>query len=206
MKLLYPALLGAALLAGCSQTTETEQTTVATPPTTAASPTADCAAAPPDAVATAPAPEAKMEATLEAAAPAQTLPLSFRFVPAKDEDNPRLIKTSVHIVLAGAKPQDIDMGRVTGKPDIVDEAKAKMAGFPADMLTGFRSYDANSGTGTDLAVMNMGGRLRILQRRIDEQATEPFPFQTAREIPLPPNTKVTVAPVARKEPEAKKKK
>jgi len=187
------ALLGAiALLASCSQpATETGQTAATAP--AMKQPASDSAAAPADGVATAP---AASSPTLRevSSEPPQTMKLSFRFKPSKDEENPDMPKTSVHILLDGAKPQDIDMGRVVGKPDIVDEAKAKLANFPSGMLAGFRSYEPHSGTGSDMAVMNVGGRrLRILQRRIDEQAAEPFEFKTAREITLPANTTVVVA-------------
>jgi|GEM_PF-2207510 len=185
------ALLGAlALLSACSPTTTETDKAAADAPATGQPANADSAAAPADAVATTPSSEAP---TLREApsAPAQTMKLSFRFQPSKDEDNPSVPKTSVHIMLAGDKSQDIDMGRVAGKPDIVDEAKAKLANFPAGMIAGFRSYEPNSGTGSDMAVMNVEGRrLRILQRRIDEQASEQFEFKTAREVTLPPNTTV----------------
>jgi hypothetical protein len=94
------------------------------------------------------------------------------------------------------------MGRVPGKPDVVDAEKARLAGFPADMLLGFRSYSAAAGTSSDLAVVRVGDRLRVLQRRVAEDATEAPAFMTAREIPLPPNTRVVAAAVP--DPGAKK--
>ncbi|TGE18974.1 hypothetical protein E5J99_04315 [Hymenobacter elongatus] len=116
--------------------------------------------------------------------------VSFRFKPgAASEDR----KTAAHLVLKGAKPQDIDLGQFSGKPDVVDKEKAKLAGFPSDMLMGFRSYDPGSGTSYDLAVMNVGGRLlRVVQRRVEENADKIPEFQTSREIPLPANTVVEV--------------
>ncbi|GAA4362532.1 hypothetical protein GCM10023185_30550 [Hymenobacter saemangeumensis] len=188
------ALLGAVvLLSGCgTSTSESGQATADAPATE--QPAADSAAAPADGVATAPANSGAPTLREAPAAPAQTMKMSFQFKPSKDEENPGVLKTSVHILLDGDKDQDIDMGRVVGKPDIVDEKKAKLANFPQGMLAGFRSYEPNSGTGSDMAVMSVDGRrLRIMQRRIDEQANEQFEFKTAREITLPPNTTVVVA-------------
>jgi hypothetical protein len=94
---------------------------------------------------------------------------------------------------------DIDLGRFAGKPDVVNEAKAKQAGFPNGMLMGFRSYEPSSGISSDLAVLSVDGqRLRIVQRHVEETATEPGKFETSREIPLPPNTVVVAAPMAKK--------
>jgi hypothetical protein len=192
MKSYSLALLAAVLLlAGCNQT----------PPATE-QPTAEAPASPAAADATAVAtPDASAPATNEAtpaapaAAPAETLQASFSFKPEKDADNPGQHKSSAHLLLSGAKPQDIDLGRFNGKPDVVDDAKAKLAGFPTGMLMGFRSYDASSGTSSDLAVVKQGRRLRILQRRVDEQAAAPGNFEPAREIPLAENIMVVAAPV-----------
>jgi hypothetical protein len=121
------------------------------------------------------------------------LTLSFAFRPAADPEQPNVPKTSVHILLKGPKNQDIDMGRVPGKPDVVNEAKARQAGFPADMLLGFRSYSAATGSSADLAVVRVGDRLRVLQRRVAEDAAQASEFMTSREITLPPNTRVVAA-------------
>ena len=190
MKHAYFSLLAAALLlTSCGQNTATEQPAAAiTPAPTAAeqpAPPADSVAAPADATAT--------EPKLEAAAPTQTITASFDFKPAKDADNPGAKRSNAHLLLSGKKPQDIDLGRFNGKPDVVNAEKAKLANFPADMLMGFRAYDANSGVSSDLAVLNVGGHhLRILQRRVNEEAAAPGQFETAREIPIPAGTAVTV--------------
>jgi hypothetical protein len=97
-------------------------------------------------------------------------------------------------VLQGAKPIDIDLGKFAGRPDVVDAEKAKQAGFPKGMLMGFRSYHAASGTSSDLAVLSVDARrLRIVQRRVEETASEPGTFETSREVPLPANTEVVAA-------------
>lgn len=125
--------------------------------------------------------------------------LSFRFQPAPDTDDPAHPRTSVHLLLQGRQPLDIDLGKFGGKPDVVDAAKATVANFPAGMLLGFRSYSAATGTSQDLAVLSVDGhRLRIVQRRVEETAPEAGTFETAREIPLPANTRVVVAPAAGK--------
>ncbi|AYA36037.1 hypothetical protein D3Y59_02565 [Hymenobacter oligotrophus] len=193
MKFHYLGMLAAALLvAGCNQSApSTEQ------PEAAASATEQ--AAPADSTAS-PAPVA--EGSTPAAAPAAAAPvaaqLSFRFEPVKDADGgPK--KTTAYLIIKGAETKEIDLGRFVGKPDVVDEAKAKRAEFPSNTLVGFRSYDANSGTGSDVSVTpGDGARLRVLQRRIDELAEKPFTFQTAREIPLPDNTVVQAAALSKK--------
>ncbi|GAC1371743.1 MAG: hypothetical protein NVSMB30_11730 [Hymenobacter sp.] len=125
--------------------------------------------------------------------------MAFAFKPMPNPDDPAHPRTSAHLLLQGAKPQDIDLGKFAGKPDVVDAAKARLANFPAGMLLGFRSYEASSGTSTDLAVLSVDGhRLRIVQRRVEETAPEGGHFETAREIPLPANTMVVAAPPARK--------
>ena len=188
-------LLGAAwLLAGCNQTapaTEKPAAVVAAPPVVPISkPVAsDSAAAAPDAVATAPTPAATAPALREVAP--LTVSFSFRSVP--DPDDPAHPRTSVHLVVQGAKAMDVDLGKFAGKPDVVDAAKAKLANFPAGMLMGFRSYQPATGTSSDLAVLHVDGRyLRIVQRRVEETAPEAGKFETSREIPLPANTKVVV--------------
>lgn len=187
------------VLAGCNQTAP-----VSSEPTAAA----------PDAVA--PADTARLDSAMaaatappadNAAAPAAIPPtpkelgavrLAFTFKPAPNPDDPAHPKTSAHLLLQGATVMNIDLGKFAGQPDVVDAAKAKLAGFPAGMLLGFRSYHAASGTSSDLAVLYVdGNRLRVVQRRVEETATEPGTFETSREIPLPPNTQVMAAPLAK---------
>ena len=186
------------LLAACNQTApETSAPTAAAPATTAAP-----VVAPTDSVVAAAAAEVAAAAPA-AAAPAlkeaETLKVSFSFKPAPDPDDPKHPRTSAHLLLQGSKPQDIDLGKFVGKPDVVDAVKAKAANFPAGMLMGFRSYSPATGTSSDLAVLSVdGNRLRIVQRRVEETAPEAAKFETAREIPLPANTIVVAAPMARK--------
>jgi hypothetical protein len=131
-----------------------------------------------------------------AAAATQNVSVGFRFKPGTSGEDR---KTTALLLLKGGKTQDVDLGQFSGKPDVVDKEKAKLAGFPSDMLLGFRSYDAGSGTSHDLAVMNVEGRLlRILQRKVEEQADKVPEFQTAREIPLPANAALTVVPTVKK--------
>ena len=195
------------LLAGCNQnTSETSTSTVATAPANAptespATPTGgpDSAAAPAEGVATAPAPTTAAAGALAGLPEGQTLNMSFGFKPAADPDNPSRTRTSARLVLQGPKAQEVDLGKFAGKPDVVDAAKAKAASFPADMLLGFRSYDPSSGMFADLAVLKVDARhLRIVQRRVDETNPEGGKFETAREIPLPANTTVKVAPAGKK--------
>ena len=125
--------------------------------------------------------------------------VSFSFKPVPDPDDPKHPRTSAHLLLQGSKPQDIELGKFVGKPDVVDAAKAKAANFPAGMLMGFRSYSPATGTSSDLAVLSVdGNRLRIVQRRVEETAPEAGKFETAREIPLPANARVVAAPAAKK--------
>jgi hypothetical protein len=188
MKYAYLPLAAALVLTGCGQNTTTEQPAATTAPAPAApaeqpAAPADSAAAPPDATAT--------EPKLTTAAPSQTITAAFDFKPVKDADNPSAKRSSAHLLLSGKKPQDIDLGHFTGKPDVVNAEKAKLANFPADMLMGFRAYDPNSGVSSDLAVLNVGGHhLRIVQRRVNEEAAAPGQFETAREIPIPAGTMV----------------
>ena len=201
MKSLYLALGGALLLTACNQTApETSTPAAGAAAETTAAP---AAAAPADSVAAttsaaevaAPAPAAPAPALKEA----ETLKVSFSFKPTPDPDDPRHPRTSAHLLLQGSKPQDIDLGKFVGKPDVVDAAKAKAANFPAGMLMGFRSYSPATGTSSDLAVLSVdGNRLRIVQRRVEESAPEAGKFETAREIPLPANTMVVAAPMAKK--------
>jgi len=198
MKLLYLALSGTLLLTACTQTAPETSTPTATAPET---PTTPVAAAPADSVVTAP----FVTATAAPAAPApilkeaETLKVSFSFKPAPDPDDPQHPRTSAHLLLRGAKPQDIDLGKFVGKPDVVDAVKAKAANFPAGMLMGFRSYSPATGTSSDLAVLSVdGNRLRIVQRRVEETAPEAAKFETAREIPLPANTTAVATPMAKK--------
>ena len=191
------------LLAACNQTApETSTSTAAAPETTAApAAAAPAIAVPVDTVAAAPA--AKVEATAPAATAsalkdAEMMQVSFNFKSIPDPDDPKHPRTSAHLLLQGSKPQDIDLGKFVGKPDVVDAAKAKAANFPAGMLMGFRSYSPATGTSSDLAVLSVGGnRLRIVQRRVEETAPEAGKFETAREIPLPANTQVVAAPAVK---------
>ncbi|GAB3300564.1 hypothetical protein GCM10027511_15780 [Hymenobacter humi] len=200
MKHLYLPLLAAALvLAGCNQTAPVTSTPTAEAPATVtpadtARPDSAMAAtlAPPADNAAAP---AETPAAAPALKPAETLKMSFAFKPAPNPDDPAHPKTSAYLLLQGAKPMEIDLGKFAARPDVVDATKAKLAGFPKDMLLGFRSYHASSGTSSDLAVLHVDGRrLRIVQRRVEETASEPGAFETSREIPLPANTVVVVAP------------
>ena len=196
MKPLYLALSGALLLAACNQTAPETSTPTATAPETT---TAPVAAMPTDSVTAAPAAATTPAAPAPALKEAEALKVSFSFKPTPDPDDPRHPRTSAHLLLQGAKPQDIDLGKFVGKPDVVDAAKAKAANFPAGMLMGFRSYSPTTGTSSDLAVLNVdGNRLRIVQRRVEETAPDAAKFETAREIPLPANTRVVAAPMTKK--------
>ena len=186
------------LLAACNQTApETSTSTAAAPEKTAA----PAAAVPVDTVVAVPA--VKVAAAAPAAATpalkdAETVKVSFSFKSAPDPDDPKHPRTSAHLLLQGSKPQDIELGKFVGKPDVVDAAKAKAANFPVGMLMGFRSYAPATGTSSDWAVLSVGGnRLRIVQRRVEETAPEAGKFETAREIPLPANTRVVAAPAAK---------
>ena len=185
----------ALLLAACNQTppaTEKPAAPVAAAPAPvrAALPAAASAPVPAVAPAIGAAPAALAPALREAA----PLIMSFRFTPAPDPANPAQPRTSAHLLLQGAAPLDIDLGKFAGRPDVVDAAKARLANFPAGMLLGFRSYQAATGSSADLAVLLVDGRrLRVVQRRVEETAPEAGKFETAREIPLPPDTRVVVA-------------
>ncbi|GAA3925907.1 hypothetical protein [Hymenobacter algoricola] len=201
MKLVPHSLLAAALCVltvGCNQNPPAAEQagTTAAPESAAAAPlmldsVAAAAATPPV--------ETPPPAAAAAAAATQTVKVSFRFKPGAAADGPSGPKTTAHLVLQGAKTQDIDLGQFTGKPDVVDKEKAKLAGFPSGMLLGFRSYDPGTGASADLAVMNVGGRqLRIVQRRVEEQAEKVPEFQTSRELDLPANALVEVGPTPKK--------
>ncbi|OGX85728.1 hypothetical protein BEN47_14685 [Hymenobacter lapidarius] len=199
MKLLCLLLFAAVLvLAGCNQTAPvTSAPTAAAPDAVVPADTARLDSA--MAAATAPpADNAAAPAAIPSPKELGILRLSFSFKPDPNPDDPAHPKTSAHLLLQGAKAMDIDLGKFAGQPDVVDAAKAKLAGFPRGMLLGFRSYHAASGTSSDLAVLNVdGNRLRVVQRRVEETATEPGAFETSREIPLPANTQVVAAPPAK---------
>ena len=197
MKSSILTLSAALLLAGCNQAAPVVSAPTATPSEAAVPPPAAAQAAAatsaPAAAVTTPA------ATTPALKEAETLKVSFRFKPAPDADDPAHPRTSAHLVVQGRQPLDIDLGNFVGKPDVVDVAKAKAANFPAGMLMGFRSYLAATGTSSDLAVLLVEGRrLRVVQRRVEETAPEGGKFETSREVPLPANTIVVAAPVAKK--------
>ena len=198
MKPFYLALGGAALLlAACNQTPPATEKAPATAAAEAPAAAPVNAAVRPDTAAVA-APAARAAAPAGALHDAAPVRLAFAFKPAPDPDNPAQTRTSVHLLLTGSKPQDIDLGKFAGKPDVVDAAKAKAANFPAGMLMGFRSYSAATGTSSDLAVLNEDGRhLRIVQRRVEETAPEAGNFETAREMVLPANTKIMVVPMVK---------
>ena len=199
MKLAYLALSAAVLLAGCNQnppaTSEPAATADTAPVTPVAVDSANAATATaPDATATAPAPDAA-----PALKDAETMKVSFSFKPVPNPDDPKHPRTSAHLLVQGSQPLDIDLGKFTGKPDMVDAAKGKAANFPADMMLAFRSYDAASGISQDLAVLHPDARhLRVVQRRVEETNPEGGKFETSREVPLPANTLVVAAPMARK--------
>ena len=193
MKSFYPALSAVVLLlTACNQTPPATERPTAAPvaePANVVPPPTDTAPAAPRPTAAAP--------VASAAVKAQTLRLSFAFKPVSDPSDPAQPRTSAHLLLQGTSPQNIDLGKFAGKPDVVNAAKAKLAGFPSGVLLGFRSYQATTGTSYDLAVLPVQGRyLRIVQRRVEEAAPEAGEFKTAREITLPANTTVVAASVA----------
>lgn len=197
MKTSFLTLYATLLLAGCNHAAPVTENpagpAAAVPPITgrADSAIATTTAPPPDAVATTSVPASAPPKPM--LAEATTLNASFRFRPAPDPDNPSQPRTSAQLLLQGRHPLDIDLGKFAGKPDVVNAAKARAAGFPAGMLLGFRSYSAATGTSQDLAVLPVDGhRLRIVQRRVEESA-ELGKFETAREIPLPENTVVVTS-------------
>jgi hypothetical protein len=206
MKLVYLALSAAVLLAGCNQTppaTSTPTTTAATAPITPIA--VDSASA-----AGATAPVATAAAPVAAAAPvlknAETMKVAFRFKPTDNPDNPKHPRVLAHLLVQGSQPLDIDLGKFPNQPDMVTGDKAKAANFPAGMLMGFRSYDAATGVSQDLAVLHPdAGHLRVVQRRVDETNPEAAEFKTSREVPLPPNTTVVIAPMPATQKMASKK-
>lgn len=118
------------------------------------------------------------------AAAAKPVDMTFRFEPMKVEGGPA--RTMAYLVLSGGESREVDLGPFAGKPDQVDAAEAKRANFPGGMIVGFRSYDPNSGTSNDLAVLpGTGGHVRIVQRRLEEGADKQPEFQTSREISVP---------------------
>lgn len=201
MKSSILTLIAALLLASCNQTAPVTSAPTTAAPEAAATPAAAAQADSATVATAAPAPDAAAtpQATKPALKEAETLKVSFSFRPAPDADDPAHPRTSAHLVVQGSAPMDIDLGKFVGKPDVVDAAKAKAANFPPGMLMGFRSYSAATGTSSDLAVLHVEGRrLRVVQRRVEETAPEGGKFETSREVPLPANTIVVAAPVAKK--------
>ena len=201
MKSLYLALSATVLLASCGQNppaTSEPTTTAATAPVTPVA--VDSANA-----ATSTAPDAAATATAPATAPvlkdAETVKAAFDQQPGMTGIDPKHPRIVAHLLVNGSQPLDIDLGKFPNQPDMVTGDKAKAANFPADMLMGFRSYDAMTGISQDLAVLHPDARhLRVVQRRVDETNPEAAKFETSREVPLPANTIVVAAPV----PAAKK--
>ncbi|OON67714.1 hypothetical protein [Hymenobacter sp. CRA2] len=189
-----PVFAAALLLAGCNQNSSStaEQSAPAGEVKAPAAGAADASEAAPGVSGS-----TNDEAPVTAAAPAKPVELSFRFKPVKDsESGPR---STAYLVMSGGETREIDLGPFAGKPDVVDATEAKRANFPGSMLLGFRSYDPNSGTSNDLAVMQSeGSRLRIVQRRLEEGVDKAPEFQTAREIPLPAGAEVRAAPAPKK--------
>ncbi|RAK68303.1 hypothetical protein [Hymenobacter edaphi] len=139
-----------------------------------------------------------------AAAAAKPVEMAFRFEPMKSSDGGPA-RTMAYLVLSGGESREIDLGPFAGKPDQVDAAEAKRANFPGSMVLGFRSYDPNSGTSNDLAVLpSTGGHVRIVQRRLEEGADKQPEFQTSRELSVPAGAELRAAPV-KPEPAPKKK-
>lgn len=193
MKSLYLALSSAVLLAGCNQTPPATSTPAATAPVVpiAVDSAAAASATAPDAVAAAPA---------AAAAPVlkdvETMKVTFRFKPTDNPDNPKHPRVLAHLLVQGSQSLDIDLGKFPNQPDMVTGAKAKAANFPADMMIGFRSYDAATGISQDLAVLHPDARhLRVMQRRVDETNPEAAKFEISREVPLPANIVVVAVPM-----------
>ncbi|MCC3156746.1 hypothetical protein LJ737_05820 [Hymenobacter sp. 15J16-1T3B] len=144
------------------------------------------------------------EAPAAAAKAAQPVDMAFRFEPMKSTDGGPA-RTMAYLVLSGGEAREIDLGPFAGKPDQVDAAEAKRANFPGSMLLGFRSYDPNSGTSNDLAVLpSTGGHVRIVQRRLEEGADKQPEFQTSREISVPAGAELRAAAPAKAEPAKKK--
>ncbi|GAB3830491.1 hypothetical protein [Hymenobacter jeollabukensis] len=143
------------------------------------------------------------EAPAAAATPAKPVEMAFRFEPMKNTDGGPA-RTIAYLVLSGGESREIDLGPFAGKPDQVDAAEAKRANFPGSMVLGFRSYDPNSGTSNDLAVLpGTAGHVRIVQRRLEEGADKQPEFQTSRELSVPSGAELRAAPV-KSEPAKKK--
>jgi hypothetical protein len=200
MKITFLVLSAAALLASCNQAAPVTSAPTVAAPEQVATPDAPASVDSVQAAATTLPTDGVTSTTPTAPAPAkaETIRLAFRFKPSPDPDNPSHPRTSAYLLLQGAKPQEIDLGKFVGQPDVVNVAKAKAANFPPGMLLGFRSYSAATGTSQDLAVLNVDGHhLRIVQRRVEETAPEASTFETSREIPLPGNPRVVAAPTAK---------
>ena len=195
MKLVYLSLSAALLLAGCGQNPPATSTpTAGAPAATRAA--ADSAVAP----AAAPAPDATATAAAPAEVPipkdAVTMQVAFSFKPTDNPDDPKHPRTMARLLVQGGQPLDVELGKFTTRPDMVDAVKAKEANFPAGMVMGFRSYDPMSGISHDLAVLHPDARhLRVVQRTVDETNPEAGKFETSREVPLPVNAKVVAAPM-----------
>ena len=117
--------------------------------------------------------------------------VSFSFKPTDNPDDPKHPRTMARLLVQGSTPLDIELGKFTTRPDMVDAAKGKVANFPAGMVMGFRSYDPMSGISHDLAVLHPDARhLRVVQRTVDETNPEAGKFETSREVPLPVNANV----------------
>lgn len=175
-RFLVPAL-SAALLVACNPNNKPAEQPAA--PAANEQTALDTAAA--DASATTPATSATPAAPATPAV--EDVQVSLRFKPVADAQPKR---TQAFLTLKGKETKEVDLGSFPGKPDMVDAAKAKLAGYPEGWVLGFRSYDNATGTGADVAVLpgRDASHLRIMQRKIDEAATEPFTFQIARELSL----------------------
>ncbi|TYZ12596.1 hypothetical protein FY528_04675 [Hymenobacter lutimineralis] len=183
MKRLFLPVLAAALLAGCNQTPPASEQATTTAPELTAQDTATAGTA---------APAADEAPQLKTAPGPEPITLSLRFKPVAGAQP---LRTEAFLKIAGKESKEINLGSFAGKPDVVDAAKAERAGYPKGWIVGFRSYEPGSGTGADVAVLPGDdlSHLRIMQRRIDESATEPFTFQIARELSLPGPSKASAA-------------
>jgi hypothetical protein len=200
MKYSFWTLCAAVLLSGCNQSAPVTSTPTATAPIAAPTDTATEAVSSSTAATVAKPADKKAAPRATPALPVdEILQASFSFKSVPNPSDATHPKTNARLLIQGSKPMDIDLGNFASRPDVVNEAKAKLAAFPNGMIMGFRSYQASSGISSDLAVLHVNGRhLRIVQRRVDETAAEPGTFETAREIPMPINTKVVAAVAAKK--------
>lgn len=191
----FPLLAAALLLTGCNQNPPaTEQSAPAGAVKAPEAGTSDASEAAPG-ESGAPAPDAAT-----AAPAAKPVEMAFRFEPLKSTDGSPA-RTMAYLVLSGGEAREIDLGPFAGKPDQVDAAEAKRANFPGSMVVGFRSYDPNSGTSNDLAVLpGTAGHVRIVQRRLEEGADKQPEFQTAREISVPAGVELRAAAEPKNEP------